>query len=488
MSANNVNKTSIIDNMIRPRSVYLTSESVPDDADTSSALYQLSEPIMAEDGHDLVIGVRGFGFNASATNISRKQNNNILSIKIEGLSPAYLPVLNPDSDIVDFIPDTRQPFERKYDIVLPDGLYTVEELFSMLSNTDNYRIPSGYLYDVTYEGSTVIDTNKGVVFDNDILLSLFFEKRDGGFTVRPRFVGVPLLNQYTTSTSYYSAYAVNIIVNTVTIERNQSSPKLYDILFTNRYTEASDHPGYIPQFETNIRGANPPTSIIFHLNISLFDSSKTPDDKETLNQVSVDESVIIQYIDYAPDNQKAISELDKKYPTLGVYEYKRGAVFYHLPLINPLYIDVYSDLQTYNISTNGNLKGLLLRQFALGSVNGSTSFYQSYDTPVFFKSSSYKENIDSIRISFKAEEDKWNFFNMEFYLELLVFEYPKKTTPDTTGVFVQKQQNNGMVFDGEDISMVEPYHNSFPFRHRGNDTSVVYFRDPERTNLKRKEL
>lgn len=489
--SNNKNSSSVIDNMVRPRSIYLSSELLPDDADASSGIYTLSEPIMAEDGHDLVFGVRSFGFNASATNISRKQGNNILEVEVTHSPPLYIPV----DEGTQFLPnDESAPYKDNYTISLPDGLYTVDELFAMLSNIDNYRIPSGYKYDIL-SPDHIIDYSRGIKYENNIWITLNFQRVDGGFRVKPKFIGPYIKNQYKTNAYFYSAFNVNPILLNIKIVRSSTSPKLYDLLFTNKFSDSTDHPGYIPQFETNIRASNPPPYINFILGCDLFDTGKTIADKEALEFVSVDESVQIGNIFLGEQLETAISEtMNHRYPTLGYdqWDYK-GFVFYHLPPLNPLYVDVHSDLETYNISIDGNLKGLLIRQFALGSVNGGTSFYQYYDSPVFYRMSSSRENIDSIRISFKSEGEKWNFFNMEFFMELLVFEYPKASLSiESAQTYVQyhaqNSDGNNSVNSDEASTLSGPFHNSFPFRHVGKDTSIAFFRNPQRANTKRKEF
>jgi len=487
MDNNNVYSNKL-DEMVRPRSVYLTSELVPPDADASSAIYQLSETVHAQDGHDLVFGVRSFGFNASATNISRKQQNNSLQIVLKLQTPKYKPT---STDPVQFILDPSPDIETKiYNIIFPDGLYTTDELFSMLSNVKNYQIPSGYKYDVLNYSDIITDSVQGVWYYNDIFLTLHFESVDGGFKVSPEFDGTSIKNKYYTedNTKCYSADSVNKKLASISIVRNPSEPGLYDLLFTNKHSDSKDHPGEVPQYETNLRGRNPPNEILFECKITLFDTGTTPDEPEVLDFVSVQNSLIVEKVIYYPDIN-IMTELSKKYPNQGFNTPNRAAVFYHTPLITPLYIDVLSDLETYNISMEGNLKGLLLRQFALGSENGGTSFFQYYDNPVFYKMSASRDVIDSIRISFRSEGGKWDFFNMEFFLELLVFEYPKEylrraINADYSNNAEQSRTELVKAYDDVTTAM-GPLHNSFPFRHVGNDLSVAVFKDPERSRLKR---
>jgi hypothetical protein len=125
---NNQVSVSELDKMVRPKSIYVTSDLLPFDADASTATYGLQEPIMAQDGFDLVFGVRSFGFNASATNISYRQRNNTLLFEITYFPPIYVYTgdgfnLNPSRNTIE---------SKTFKIIYPDGLYTIEELFYII--------------------------------------------------------------------------------------------------------------------------------------------------------------------------------------------------------------------------------------------------------------------------------------------------------------------------------------------------------------------
>ena len=483
---NNQVSMSELDKMVRPKSVYVTSDLLPFDADASTATYALQEPIMAQDGFDLVFGVRSFGYNASATNISYRQRNNTLLFEIAYYPPEYTYIggffsLNPMKDTLE---------TKIFKVVYPDGLYTAEELFFMLSNKENYAMPSGYLYDVRKTDDVINDNASW--FPNDIFISPNFVRRDGGFSVEPILSNGYIINEYPywdvpENTQWVSAYKANVRLIRFSILPDSSSPELYNLLFTNKFSDSKDHAPEVPQFETNIQGANPPKAIHFDITISLFDYESSLSTKESSSIASPSDSLQFS-ARYEPDTD-ILSRLNSKYPSLGFMILNRPARFYHLPDINPLYVDVISDLPSTNVTIQGGQRGVLLRHFNLGGNNGGTSFYQSYDNPVFFRSSSSKENIDAIRLNFQSEGNKWHFFNLSFYLELLVFEYPKTPiqTPQLSQALNSSTTGNDYYLPREDeiTSSMGPDHNSFPFRHLGNDHSQVHFQNSLDAKFKR---
>lgn len=485
---NNQLSMSELDKMVRPRSIYVSSDLIPFDADVSTATYSLQEPVVAQEGFDLVFGVRSFGYNASATNISFRQRNNKLLLRKKYVTPKYIYTASET-----FVTSPQEEKTVDYYITFPDGLYTIDELFAMLSDPTNYTIPSGYKYDVRFDGQYYIDYTIGNTFNNELFLHLIFTRTDGGFSVRPAIQNKDIINQYTVtgfSGGRYSAENVNDILKSLTILPDPSSPELYNLLFTNRNTDSKNHAGEIPQFETNLQGTNPPTQIIFLITVNLYDTGKTPNQLEPLVTVNP-QSGLIFYPVFDPDSN-ILFELNEKYPASGFLAPYRGARFYHLPNISPLYVDVISDLPTNNVTIEGGQRGVLVRQFALGGNNGGTSFFQNYENPVFFRCSHFKENIDSIRLNFVSEGNKWHFFNLEFFLEILVFEYPKKPLekPLTSQYdVIENSSTTGKGFylppEDEITSSMGHDHNSFPFRHLGNDRSQIHFQDSLDVKFKR---
>jgi hypothetical protein len=490
MNNNNSNsQPNELDKMVRARSVYVSSESLPFDSDVSSAIYQLQEPIAAQEGFDLVYGVRAFGFNASVTNISRKQRNNTLTFETNMSPPEY--IYDDELNIFVVNGDTT-PIVTKHKVSFPEGLYTIDDLFAMLSSEQNYAIFSGYQIDVKSYQPYYENLDQGTTEPNKLFIKASFSRSSGGFTVKPEISSSTIINIYVsnitpTSDVTNSGYQVNFKLHSFSIIRDPDDPGLYDLLFTNLYTDSKDHAPEVPAFETIIKGRNPPQKITFNTTIDLYDIS-TGSSSTLLEAVSPQASMTY-VVNYEGDEDIDL-KLASKYPSNGFLAPYRGARFYHLPLINPLYIDVISDLPTMSVTTEGGKKGILVRQFALGGDNGGTSFFQSYDNPIWYRTSSSKETIDSIRLNFQSEGNKWNFFNLEFFLELVVYEYPQQSiqTPDLSSSMNSNTSGRSYYMPSEDeiTATMGPDHNPFPFRHLGNDQSVVYFNNPLDAKLKRR--
>jgi hypothetical protein len=453
---------------VRPKLLYISSENVPYDADSSSSTYQLKESIIAQDGYHLEFGVRSFGFNAAATNISKKQNNNTLILKVYSISPQY--VLSPETNTFN-LDNSPQFIESKFELIFPEGLYTIDELFSLLSDENNYSIESGYKVDVINYLDEFVEYN-GQLVRNSLKLSLNFARSTGGFTVGVKMTDQEIKNNYLdiNMNRYLAAYEVNYQLKGVSIVRDPVNFGLYDLLFTNKIT-APDHPGYIPQFEMNIRNQNPPSSIDFNIFVSLFfEEGVTEQSSDYLSPMN---SFIF---DTTYDTElNTLQQLDKKYPSLGVLEKNRGARFYHLPDINPLFVDVISDLPVSNVSTSGASKGILVRLFSIGSNNGGTSYYQSFDQIVMYPISSSRDIIESLRLTFQSEGGKWNFFNLDFCLELYICEKSKEG-------FIQNNEDGANELQSMPITddvtrLLGSKNNSFPFQRIPKDPSILYLEE-----------
>lgn len=488
MLNNQLQNMSALNTMIRPRSVYLTSESLNQDADATSAIYQLSEPVIAKDGFDLVFGVRGFGFNASATNISQKQRNNRLRIEVVYMPPSYLPVKNAYG--YTFAPNYNQNmYTITYDVLFPCGLYSVDELFAMLSNGLNYYIPSGYKMDVTSGDEPILSS--GVLVPNSIPLTMNFQRSDGGYTLTPNYTGIILayyqsIDSNNNPGSYYLAKDVNTQPMYMNIKPSPDSPELYNLLFTNVNATSLQHIAIVPDYELNLDGTNPPTYIQFTItnDVGAAPATFSPIDTPPSNpQASLMDTIQFETTTF-PDTE-ILNKLNIRYPTCGFLRNNRGYRSYFLPSITPLYVEVQSDLETTNISSYGSRRGILVRQFLLGGGNGGTSFYQAYDTPVWMKMSGSREYLDSMKVVFESEGKKWDFFNMNFFLELVFFEIAKQ---DFNMEEMQGPNSDGMRLPPNDeitMAMGQTAHNPFPFRRLNQDSGIAIFKDLRGAELKR---
>lgn len=485
---NELQKMSVLNTMVRPRSVYLTSESLSEDADATSAIYQLSEPVIAKDGFDLVYGVRGFGFNASATNISQKQRNNRLRIDLVFAPPKYIPVANVNGFTFALNYDLTE-VTKSYEIFFPAGLYSIDEFFGVLSNSANYFISSGYKYDVTKTDDMVM--NGLTLQPNEIPFTLHFQRSDGGFTVTPNYQGV-ILNYYQSIDSagtlgnYYLAYEVNTSLTDVTITAVEDAPELYNLLFTNINSTSANHPALVPEFELNVSGRNPPSEIKFSIVNDLSGVTETVGGtsiQPSYEQISLMDT--IQFDTFTYPDLYLLDDLNKRYPSLGFLRPNRGYRSYFIPNITPLYVEVQTDLETTNISSYGSRGGILVRQFLLGGANGGTSFFQQYDNPVWMKMSSSREYLDSMKVIFESEGKRWDFFNMNFFLELQFFEIAKQ---DINPEEMQGPNSDGLRLPPNDeitMAMGNTAHNPFPFRRLSQDSGIAYYKNPKGSELKR---
>lgn len=485
--SNELEKLSVLNTMIRPRSVYLTSESLSQDADATSAIYQLSEPVVAKDGFDLVYGVRAFGFNASATNISQKQRNNQLQVILEFKPPKYVPSEN-DSGYSFLLNSTTANYTTSHTIIIPGGLYTIDELFIVLSNSNNYNIFSGYKFDVRSDSEFI--TFEGQLIPNKIPFTLSFSIAAGGFTMKPNYDG-NILSYYQSIESggalgnYYLASDVNTRLVSVTISAPRDAPELYNLLFTNVNASSVHHPSIVPDFELNLSGVNPPTEIFFDIQNALSGVSGEPLPTQPEGASQINPMDTIDYITTTNPDSTLLYDLNSKYPDVGFTKINRGYRSYCLPNITPLYIEVQTDLETTNISSNGSRGGILVRQFLLGGGNGGTSFFQSYDTPIWMKMSSSREYLDSMKVIFQSEGKRWDFFNMNFFLELAFFEIAKQ---DLNVNEMQGPNSDGLRLPPNDeitMAMGSSSHNPFPFRRLSQDSGVAYFQNPRGSELKR---
>lgn len=419
--------------MIRPRWIYLSSDDVPDFGDVSNYNYSLRDPVFAQDGCTLAFGVTEIGFNATATNISRKQENNSLNIKITWKMPRYEVISRGTGEaeskptVKDNGANYNQSKTEEFTIRFPEGLYsTLDDLFTMMSNPSNYYLPTKMVTNIE------IPDNKDYNNPTDIPLILRWQETDGGFSVSPFFPsGIYLIdNEVVTSVLGGGGKILNAIeytplITEICILPDPDAPNLYNLLFYNDSANSLNHPPNVPLYETSAVGnTNPPDSIKF-TNIT-FTEFQNVDDP------SIDPFAKVNYYATSSPEEDIAKKLEAKFNTgrfnLNNYPFR----CYFKPTLNPLYIDVISNMETQNVTTQGYLSGLIKRMFVLGGQNGSTSFHQRYENPTWNLMSNTQ--INSISISFQSEGEKWNFFNQSFFMELTVFEVEEAVKEDLNQV------------------------------------------------------
>lgn len=462
---------NVANSMVRPRSIYFSSQDVPEYSDASTSVFYLNESIHAEDGFDLVFGVRGFGYNATATNISKKQGNNSLRVILFLHPPEYF--YNPTTELFTQDSAHTQVHSKTYDIYYPDGLYgSFEDILSLLSNPENYIIPAGYKYDV--RSNQQIIQKGSSIYENDVKLKLTWQSRDGGFSIHPELIDDEIMNYYENGGEILQAKQVNWSLFSIKITQNPEYPKLYNQLFYNRLSQNSDHPGFIPLYENVITGQNPQTGIDFVVTNNLYYSPSSFYGE----QIFANSSMLYTW-KTTPDTH-LVEKLALAFPLTGYTRINFPYIHFGLPAFNPIFVDVMCNLETDNITVSNHERGLLLRQFVLGGSNSNTSFFQAYDTPRWNKMSSGREMIDSVRIAFRSEDDLWDFFNMSFYLELLVFESPKtyefESTPE---LYMGDLPASDPITQNanENIRQRNPF---------GEHHGTLYLMDPKRAELKKR--
>lgn len=480
MTSNNLESSSEISRMTRPRRLYLTSEQVRDFTDASSCVYSMKEIIRSEEGFNLAYGVKSFGYTASAHNISSRQQNNVLKIRYTYAPARLISVYNETAESNIWIenPDTED-VTKEYLIYINDGLYsTHDELYSELSSLLNYFIPSGILADV--ESPRNLE-EENILLPNIVPIRLDFVSSNNGYTLSP-FLGINgqvINNVYIDpihSESAYQAYQVNVQPKTLEILPHESAPALYNLLFFNdAFTET--HPPQCPSFISPASLHNPPPSIVFTLQNYLSFIPPTsgnltdPVPVVTLSELqTISPQDSLKYKIFSSADSDLAEQVNAEVPTIPSTMWNYPFRSFFIPRINPMYLDVKSNLETLNLTDTGTMNGILIRHFITGADAGVQDYYQTWDTPVWH--TTMRQTIDSISLNFSSESDLWDFFNMTFFLELVLFEYPE--AEEIASYFDQQfvlPTNDPMTAQLD--SLIGPVHNRFSRQNDSNNVGVV---------------
>lgn len=459
---NNLNLSTEIQRMIRPRRIYLSSDIVSDFFSSSEASYILQENIRAEEGFNLAFGVASLGFNSTVFNISESLGNNKIDIKLYYHSAAL--IVDPDSEDPDldgnyhyvYNPEVWSPLAGNSDvfvfndnekfiiftITLPDGFYpTLQSIFDYLNNTSNYSLNSQIYYNIHKK---IDNYDNYVEYTDYIPIRLFFEETTVGYTISCELGSEKsennIKNFYQDSekisgyTVGYDAYHLNnrpfkLEILPHQISSNQYNPILYNLLFTND-TSTKNKSAQAPSFISDTGLDNPPLSIIFDIRKITFNSNLSIDNPSSSIKIAFKEDEFIipdNYLifkAYSKNQEELLKDIHKiSTTTVPSIYFRFPFTSYFKPRINPFFIDVNSDLQTNNMTDFGSNRNILIRQFIPGNGLGVTDFFKSWDQPVWHTTLS--QNINAIRINFESESNKWNFYNLTFLLELIFFEYPE---------------------------------------------------------------
>lgn len=414
----------------RKRSIFLSSTSIPWFSSSSTVNNYLGATVAAEEGFDLAYGIRSIGFNSTAMNISERLKNNRLVFRC-----SY------DNSRVELIPDPslnlgarynlRQitdderdalPLYVDYEIVIPDAHYTFSQLLSVLTTSKAnalITIPSGYYFDYQV-GHKLMDNIREIPFR--------WVETAGGFQITigdPDSVELVIPYKDATDTTVYAEFKeVYPLLSSVSILPSPNGDKLFNLLFTNYNTSDPYTPISQPPHE-NRRGMNPPLGIQFLIEtpLSILDPPAEPiasRQTDTL-QPFVFEGQITEL-----GNENLYDTQHDIFPNEYVSNYY---VAYYKPNLDPNYLDIEVSLPNPSIDDRGH-KNILTRLFTLGANNGNTSLFQYWDSPKM----NVLDGIPSftnIRLDFSSEDDKWDFFNLEFSIELVVCEYMIESAQDT---------------------------------------------------------
>lgn len=424
-----MNNANLADGMIRPRVLYISTGDASDAFNSSSCRINLTDSIIPEDGFTLVAGLRSFGFNAQAWNISNEQQNNRLKLICTYRRAEFIYdkttqtwVDNPEwDDSID--PNTGTPvtnnFQTIVDIVIPEGLYqTFEELLAALSSCDGgiYFLPSGFLVDPTLSSTDI---------KNNIPMALNWRQTSYGFLIEILPNSVEIFSKEPTDTTL-NALETNSFIRSIEIVPDTNYPLLYQMLFTNNVEDVSPS---VPCYEKNKRGSyNPPKKIIFTIDDPLEPSS-TSDTYIPWVQIyyNISEEMNESYL----DSKNGIYQLSHlPYSSLPWKSFST-------PKINPDFIDITcTGIPTSNLTSSGfssNQRSLLHRQFLQGANQGLEAMYVQFDNPIWYRLEN-KDQITSLTFQFSTEENRWAFFNMSFTLEIVFFEVVDEKS-DGVGVF-----------------------------------------------------
>jgi hypothetical protein len=457
--------------MIRPRLLYVSTEDVRPYEDAQQVTISLRDQITAEDGFKLVYGVRSFGFDTNVMNISVKQNNYQLDFECsyKNANEEY------QNGIVVTVPGDN--FTTKiFTIQLSDGNYTtVDNLFEEINFQISNVVESGWLRDITKDKNFPT---------NVIPFTLqFLKTKNNQFTIDINNVIIDTLESYTFGGVTYPAYDFANPLASITIQPTPGSPGLFNLLFTNKESSIPNKPVCLPSFSLQT-GKNPPDGIEFLIDLATYRTYGQ--DVTTLGQDVINVAETIIYYLKEKGNEDLINTFEGIYPIDNYLDLANlPYISYQLPDIFPIYLDVKSTLENNNLTKEGLAKNLLLRQFIIGGSDGNNSFLQTWDTPIYHILDS--RSITSLELKFESEGDKWNFFNLQFALELIVFEVEDE-------VAVPDFQEPVFVMPGEDglTNAINRYSNSVqnPMALAGSGQSkrVVAYNDILNRRVKKPRL
>lgn len=487
--SNNLNKTDLANTMFRPKRLYLTSEDVKDFDDSGSCRFTLKESIIAEEGFRLAYGLKSFGYNATANSISRRLKNNKLYFEITYQEPAFIYTTQWIAN-----PRANEQLTQPMELIVPDGFYpTLDSLFEALNDTSLNLIPSGVKVDVLNTSSR---SNQILLHSNNVPLLLTWKETAYGYSVAVALQTLdsePIKNDYTNTSvnphTHLQAYQVNYRpIQLKLLPHDDDHEGLYNLLFFNECA-AVDTPANMPS-SAPYTGQNPPSNVTLFMATTLsYDSNATGN---PVDFVDVSEGFTYQWGFNGSDDPLLNTYLSPYLPrpnsifNCQTYGYKNLPLhILYKPRLYPIYIEVDTSLETQNLTVDGYATNLFFRHFPLGADLGAKSFFQDWDQPVIHHMQSARNHIDSIKIDIISESDKWDFFNMTFFLEIVFYEIlDEEELPTFQDTPFEIPSEDAMTTSLQQYS--NNFHNPFPVKTTPGERGTLHLGSTRNGELKRR--
>ena len=440
----NNDDNSIANQMIRPRILYVTTEKSNDAFNSSSCRVNLPDAIVPEDGFTLVAGLRSFGFNACAWNISEEQKNNRFIYQLTYKEPEFLYNPNNTPQLTqnpNYSPTQTNYFTETVQVIIPDGLYqSLDELFTFLSRTDGECcfLKSGYERSFT-EGA--IDPSD---ITNFVSIPVLWKETSYGFSIELANSKSQIFSKYLIEGNEILSSQLASQIDSVFIGPDPDSPNFWNLLFTNNIQNMSPS---TPSYLRNKNGTiNPPQGITFQIFDIVESIQNTRPSWAPLGEYN--------YHIIENGNEQNIDSSSGKYqiPTLPFHSIPWKS--FSTPRLSPLYLDVACQgLSTQNLTNYGLAGNIFHRQFLSGANQGLEGIFQEFAYPIWYRLEN-RDQITQLTFSFTSESNLWVFYNMNFYLEIVFFEvleektdsyvpYVPPSNPDILTDFIQKYARNG---------------------------------------------
>lgn len=424
------------------RTLYLSSESVDYYNSSDTVTVSLDQTIIANEGYVLQYCTRTIALNSASFNVCQQLKNNriryIIKKNVNDVtavikSPPINNALVPDGnggyqtyDIysVDSYPKIVQDYKTAnqeviVDVVIPDGLYTVDQLFDYLNTnkTDPKQIiPSGYYRDARFRQD---------VYTNQMGIKMQWEQTNYGFSIAyfdDNQTTIPRYQTYDESADAFVTYDLNQLfpkLTSISIVPHPDFPKLFNQIFTNYNASYKNTPISTPPYLAKT-GLNPPHGILFTFANVDVATTLPPEDNPT--GISDPSPLFLATLITEIGNERIYDIPNGIFPTEDKINYLRYDA-YSTPIMNPVFIEVIISLPNNSSSEKGP-DNILCRIPTQGASQGFQSqisrIWENPKQNILY----YDGGFSTVTIQFKSQADLWNFFNLEFSLEIEFSEIP----------------------------------------------------------------